>query len=56
MDDLHKKLALRRKGISGNKDLAQGMNVMDGISAMIPPPPPKQSDSTSESESNDDWN
>ncbi|KAJ6633415.1 WAS protein family like 2 [Pseudolycoriella hygida] len=56
MDDLHKKLALRRKGISGNKDLGQGSNVMEGISAMIPPPPPKQSDSSSESESNDDWN
>ncbi|KAG4066612.1 hypothetical protein HA402_007248 [Bradysia odoriphaga] len=56
MDDLHKKLALRRKGISGNKEVGQSSNVMDGISAMIPPPPPKQSDSSSESESNDDWN
>lgn len=53
MDDLHNKLALRRKGISGSKDATSG-NVMNRISAMIPPPPAKQKDTSSGSE-NDDW-
>lgn len=35
MDDLHKKLMMRRKGISGTKKPA---NVMDRLSALIPPP------------------
>lgn len=53
MDDLHNKLALRRKGISGAKDAASSPgNVMNRISAMIPPPPPKQESGSSE---DDEW-
>lgn len=54
MADLHKKLAMRRKGISGVKEngtqpsnqativsKAGPSNIMDRISSMIPAPPPK---------------
>lgn len=54
MDDLHNKLALRRKGISGTKDAVSSPgNVMNRISAMIPAPPPKQPESGSSED--DDW-
>lgn len=50
MDDLHKKLMMRRKGISGTKNPA---NVMDRLSALIPPPSSdiKRADDGDE----DDW-
>nr|CAD7579315.1 unnamed protein product [Timema californicum] len=53
--DLHSKLALRRKGISGvNKPEISVGGVMDRVSAMIPPPPaPHQSSSNTEDD--DDW-
>lgn len=64
MADLHNKLALRRKGISGIKDLQQQQqtislvesppNVMDRISAMIPPPPKPQANSSATDNSDDD--
>jgi WAS family protein 1 len=38
MDDLHAKLQMRRKGISGKVDTGEGM--MDRVLSMIPPPPP----------------
>jgi WAS protein family homolog 1 len=59
MSDLHNKLMMRRKGISGTKD--QGGNVMDKISSMIPPPPPKSqqqhnsSNSEESEEVENDW-
>jgi WAS protein family homolog 1 len=52
MSDLHNKLQLRRKGISGAKD--QGTSVMTKISSMIPPPPPKQQHNSSNSEESED--
>ncbi|CAD7088892.1 unnamed protein product [Hermetia illucens] len=66
MADLHNKLLMRRKGISGAKDQNQPStssssgNVMDRLSALIPPPPPKtapvaQSSATDGSDENDDW-
>ncbi|XP_055593081.1 WASH complex subunit 1 [Uranotaenia lowii] len=58
IDDLHSKLLMRRKGISGareNQDQQQPGNVIDRLSALIPPPPPKL-EGASASESNDeDW-
>lgn len=59
MADLHNKLALRRKGISGIKEgqtlpaIENPPNVMDRISAMIPPPPKPQTDS--EASDNEEW-
>lgn len=67
MADLHKKLAMRRKGISGLKENESQQsnvaaatasktgpsNIMDSISSMIPPPPPKQH---SDNEDDDDNN
>lgn len=71
MADLHNKLAMRRKGISGAKDSAsiptssrdnsspasgKPTNVMDRLSAMIPAPPPKrQSNSSTIETSDDEW-
>lgn len=62
MADLHAKLSMRRKGISGsksdsspnvmNKDRGDG-SVMDKISAMIPPPP--KLERNTESETDTDW-
>ncbi|XP_055626855.1 WASH complex subunit 1 [Toxorhynchites rutilus septentrionalis] len=54
IDDLHNKLQMRRKGISGARDNQEPGNVIDRISAMIPPPPPKIDASTSES-NDEDW-
>lgn len=60
MADLHRKLAMRRKGIAGPKDAAQEAsssgNVMNKVSAMIPPPP-KRAPSSSNSDASDsgDW-
>lgn len=69
MDDLHRRLALRRKGISGSKrdsdgDVSAGNSnnvapppppggVMNRIASMIPPPPRDTSSGTSDDE---DWN
>lgn len=67
MADLHKKLAMRRKGISGAKELeAQAssstvipsVNFLDSISSMIPPPPkPDTSTGNTDRSDNDsdDW-
>lgn len=59
IDDLHSKLQMRRKGISGARENAdQPANVIDRLSALIPPPPPKmQMDASASGESNDeeDW-
>lgn len=69
MADLHKKLAMRRKGISGLKEneSQQGHaaaatvsktgpgGIMDSISSMIPPPPPKRAPSNhSDDDDNND--
>lgn len=55
MADLHAKLSMRRKGISGANKLPEG-SAMDKISAMIPPPPIKErAASTSATEEEDDW-
>lgn len=67
MADLHKKLAMRRKGISGAKEIgSQSTNpaataaapssnlIMDSISSMIPPPP-KPETNTDRSEDDSDW-
>lgn len=64
MADLHKKLAMRRKGISGAKDnqapagnttpsVMPSANLLDSISSMIPPPP-KQDTSANTDRSDDD--
>lgn len=62
MADLHNKLAMRRKGISGIKEIQQlppveaPPNVMDRISAMIPPPPkPQANSSATDASDDDDW-
>lgn len=57
MADLHAKLAMRRKGISGAKamDDSNGGNAMDKVSAMIPPPPPVNDISSSTNTEDDDW-
>lgn len=66
MADLHKKLAMRRKGISGNlvneaqktttatTPTLSGPSIMGSISSMIPPP--KGDDSNGEnSNDEEDW-
>lgn len=70
MADLHNKLAMRRKGISGAKDIESsinasraaiataatidsGPNLINRISAMIPPP---THGSDSDESDADDWN
>lgn len=60
MADLHNKLALRRKGISGTKDTAeknppQTFNVLDCLLTRIPPPPMPQANSSTNETSDDDW-
>lgn len=59
MADLHAKLAMRRKGISGakaNVENAGGGSAMDKISAMIPPPPATSDDKASATNTEDeDW-
>lgn len=55
IDDLHNKLQMRRKGISGARENQEPGNVIDRLSALIPPPPPKMDASTaSATDSNDD--
>lgn len=63
MDDLHQRLSMRRKGISGNNNtetsysMPQKSGVMNRISAMIPAPPPTAAkDTSSNSSDDDDWN
>lgn len=69
MADLHRKLALRRKGISGVKEnesqhVAAAStasktgpgSIMDSISSMIPPPPPKPNSSTHSDDDNNNDN
>lgn len=66
MADLHRKLAMRRKGISGiqngpndaAKEMASttdGGGLLSSISSMIPPPPTKDNTSTTVSEDETDW-
>lgn len=66
MADLHKKLAMRRKGISGLKENESqqnttaiktgSTNIMDSISSMIPAPPPKPDSNHSDDDDHDsDW-
>ncbi|XP_075167085.1 WASH complex subunit washout [Haematobia irritans] len=70
MTDLHNKLLMRRKGISGAKDnmnnasknntlntgSPSGNPVISRLSSLIPPPPPKTKNSSEEDDSNDtDW-
>lgn len=57
MADLHNKLALRRKGISGTRDADYAKpSMIDRISAMIPAPS-KQSDSdeSDDNENDEEW-
>lgn len=68
MADLHKKLALRRKGISGTKQddskivsdtsrgNAQGFNLIESISSMIPVPMNSTKESNESEEDDSDWN
>lgn len=56
MADLHAKLAMRRKGISGAKgEGAEGGNPLDKLSAMIPPPPPGNGKGSSTNTEDEDW-
>ena len=62
LSDLAGKLALRRKGMSGNKPAESSssrnapMSMMDRMSAMIPPPPNAGEESDSDRRSDDsDW-
>lgn len=58
MADLHAKLAMRRKGISGAKTEGgenDGRNALDKLSAMIPPPPPDNGKSSSTNTEDEDW-
>lgn len=54
MADLHAKLAMRRKGISGAKGEV-GEGALDKISAMIPPPPPNDGKDSSTNTEDEDW-
>lgn len=54
IDDLHNKLQMRRKGLSGARENQEPGNVIDRLSALIPPPPPKLDASASES-NDEDW-
>lgn len=67
MADLHKKLAMRRKGISGTKKdneqkgnapaLSLGQPTLaDSISSMIPAPPTTTKNDDSDQNDDDDWN
>lgn len=68
MADLHKKLAMRRKGISGAKEngaqsnipvaasvAAPSSNLMDSISSMIPPPPKPEANTDRSDDDDSDW-
>ncbi|KAB0801523.1 hypothetical protein PPYR_05877 [Photinus pyralis] len=59
MADLHAKLSLRRKGISGskNQEIPQfdANSTMNKVSAMIPPPPPKHDYNESTNTEDEDW-
>lgn len=59
MADLHSKLMLRRKGISGTKkseEVLSGESTLAKISFMIPPPDPKEDNESNEGSSNEgDW-
>lgn len=62
MADLHAKLAMRRKGISGSRAAEGGLEVssaMKKVSAMIPPPIPpannEQVDSRGTEDEENDW-
>lgn len=63
MADLHKKLAMRRKGISGAKEnqppiatstAVPSANLLDSISSMIPPPPKLDTSTANPDRSDDD--
>lgn len=56
MSDLHAKLAMRRRGIAGNKEAKkEKVSIMGKVSSMIPPPS-KRSESDDDSNSSDnDW-
>lgn len=58
MADLHSKLFMRRKGISGTKKAAENAvdpeTTLGRISAMIPPPEPKN-DVESTSNDEEEW-
>lgn len=54
MADLHAKLAMRRKGISGTKPDGDSGNALDRISAMIPPPPSNDRGSSTNTD-DEDW-
>lgn len=58
MADLHNKLAMRRKGISGVKEtIDSAPSMIDRISSMIPPPHKRSNDSESSDNVNEDeWN
>lgn len=56
MSDLHAKLAMRRRGIAGNKEARkEKASLMEKVSSLIPPPVSASSDDDEESNSNDDW-
>lgn len=67
MADLHKKLAMRRKGISGAKEndpnasgvasskIPQSTNLLDSISSMIPPPPKPDTNTDHSDNDGSDW-
>lgn len=58
MADLHKKLMMRREGISGaNNATQEGKpgNVLSSLASMIPPPPKKQGVSSEDDSDNGDW-
>lgn len=64
MADLHNKLAMRRKGISGAKEndasgsaggAPSASNMIDRISSMIPPPPKASNESNTEASEDDEW-
>lgn len=57
MADLHAKLSMRRKGISGAKkqdNIMDASSALEKISAMIPPPVSKIQDNNTEDEDWDD--
>lgn len=65
MADLHKKLAMRRKGISGTKEnqdmkskdpiAAHDNNLLSSISSMIPAPPSSNRKTDEHSDNDSEW-
>lgn len=58
MEDLHKKLAMRRRGIAGAKEAKkEKASIMEKVSSLIPPPTKRSesSDDSASSESGNDW-